>query len=253
MTSHPDFPGIQRRLKALGFYDAAIDDDWGPGMSAGIDQALSVLEHERGIQPPAVPVPPAPAPAAGGAEFAHLPAAYGWLKTLSYLPKHLRAAMTHLGTLEAPGAVNNAVIMEWAKRCREAGIDVAGYTADSVPWCGLFQAVCMLGAGRVDEAKAIGGALWALNWSKFGVDGGQPELGDILTFKREGGGHVAQYIAEDATAYHVIGGNQSDRVSIMRIAKNRLYGCRQPNYKEKAPAIKPYIMDATGKLSTNEA
>jgi hypothetical protein len=43
-------------------------------------------------------------------------------------------------------------------------------------------------------------------------------LGDVLAFVRNGGGHVGLYVDEDASAYHVLGGNQSDRVSITRVA-----------------------------------
>ena len=35
-------------------------------------------------------------------------------------------------------------------------------------------------------------------------------LGDILTFKRNGGGHVGLYVGEDKDCYHVLGGNQGN-------------------------------------------
>jgi len=78
-------------------------------------------------------------------------------------------------------------------------------------------------------------------------------LGDILVFSRKGGGHVGFYVAEDATAYHVLGGNQSDSVSITRIAKSRLYSCQRAAYNITPSSVKKYFMDATGKLSANEA
>jgi cell wall-associated NlpC family hydrolase len=36
-------------------------------------------------------------------------------------------------------------------------------------------------------------------------------LGDVLVFRRGGGGHVALYVGEDEEAFHVLGGNQADR------------------------------------------
>lgn len=45
---------------------------------------------------------------------------------------------------------------------------------------------------------------------------------------RSGGGHVAFAVGEDATHFHVLGGNQGARVSIMRIEKARLAACRTP-------------------------
>jgi hypothetical protein len=41
----------------------------------------------------------------------------------------------------------------------------------------------------------------------------------VLVFERPGGGHVGYYFGEDATAYHVLGGNQGDAVTIARIAR----------------------------------
>jgi uncharacterized protein (TIGR02594 family) len=247
MTSHPDFPGIQRRLAALGYYSGTIDEEWGPGMAAGVDKILDLIEAARGITHSA----PAPAPTPTSApRWLNLPPAYGWLLTLPYLPRHVEFALGLIGVQEVAGSGDNPTIMKWRDEVRAAGIDVSGYSADQVPWCGLFMAYVMLKSDRQSVAKP----LWALNWAKFGQDGGQPELGDVLTFKRDGGGHVAIYIAEDRQGYyHILGGNQSDRVSIMRIAKSRMHSCRQPPYKTKPESVKPYVVAATGTVSTNEA
>ncbi|HVL29547.1 MAG TPA: TIGR02594 family protein, partial [Sphingomicrobium sp.] len=95
--------------------------------------------------------------------------------------------------------------------------------------------------------------LWALSWSKFGEAGGQPRLGDVLTFKREGGGHVGIYIGEDSACYHVLGGNQSDAVTITRIRKERLHAVRR-EYRIAMPAsARPYVLAPVGAISSNEA
>jgi uncharacterized protein (TIGR02594 family) len=255
MTTHPDFPRIQTRLKALGLYDLPIDDEYGAGMGSALDQALTLLERAHADLRPK-PTASVTAPSVGtlmNAALPKVPARYAWLRDAGVLPKHLTIALNLIGTVETAGAANNPVIMGWAKRCKEAGVNVAGYTADSVPWCGLFMAYVMVEAGRADEAKVIGGTLWALNWSKFGADGGQPELGDILTFNRNGGGHVGIYIGEDTGFYHLLGGNQSDKVNIMRIAKSRMHRCRQPLYKNKPASVQVKILSAIGEVSTNEA
>lgn len=176
----------------------------------------------------------------------NLPAQYQWLNNVGLLPKMIQEALKEYGTLETPGAANNVKIMAWAT---ETGLKNV-YTADSVPWCGLFMAVVAKRAGKTYPS----GPLWALNWAKFGVEAGQPHLGDVLTFTRDGGGHVGLYVGEDAQAYHVLGGNQSDAVNIKRIEKKRLYKARRPVYSIGAPpSAKPYILAATGGLSTNEA
>lgn len=249
MARHPDFPTIQQRLKALGKYDAAIDDEWGPSMSAGISSILGDAEKAAGIEP--APRPPA-AVAVTGAQFTgrNLPNAYGgWLRKVGVVPRHLAIAIDLMGTVEVPGEANSPIIMGWRDECRAAGIGIDGYLADSVPWCGLFMAYVMLKADRVVVDKP----LWALNWSHFGEPGGQPELGDVLTFKRKGGGHVAIYIAEDREHYHILGGNQADQVNIMRIEKARMHSCRQPPYKVKPASVQPYVVASGGAISHNEA
>jgi len=177
------------------------------------------------------------------------PKNYAWLdnagKVVPPLPRMVVEARSLVGVHEAPGAVDNPAILKWAG---EVGLNHE-YTADSVPWCGLFMALVAKRAGKTPPAAP----LWALNWAKFGDPAGQPGLGDVLTFIREGGGHVALYIAEDATTYHVIGGNQSDQVCFTRIEKGRLHSARRPHYMNQPASVRPYIVTAQGGVSTNEA
>lgn len=175
-----------------------------------------------------------------------LPSRYGWLARESG-PKMLIEALKLYGTLEAPGSKNNPTILSWAK---EIGGEVADvYSADSIPWCGLFMAVVAKRAGKEVPKHP----LWALSWSAFGAKASKPMLGDVLTFTRNGGGHVALYVGEDDGAYHCLGGNQSDAVSITRIAKSRLYAARRPLYREQPANIRVVHLASNGVLSTNEA
>jgi hypothetical protein len=154
-----------------------------------------------------------------------LPQQYHWLPAVQP-PRMIVEALNLYGTIETPGAGNNPTIMAWAK---ETGL-TAIYSADSVPWCGLLMA-----------------------WAKFGVEAGQPRLGDVLTFTRKGGGHVGLYVGEDKAAYHVLGGNQGDAVSITRIGKERLYRARRPAYSQIPASVQPIVLAASGTLSENEA
>lgn len=176
------------------------------------------------------------------------PKGYEWLGTVGVLPRVIQEALALHGTLEAPGAANNPAIVKWAA---EVGKDVAAaYGADSIPWCGLFVAVVCKRAGK----PVIAGPLWARNWAKFGTAADDAGLGDVLVFSRPGGGgHVGFYIAEDESAYHVLGGNQSDKVSIARLAKSRCIAVRRPPYNNRPKSVRPYRIAANGKLSENEA
>jgi uncharacterized protein (TIGR02594 family) len=95
--------------------------------------------------------------------------------------------------------------------------------------------------------------LWALSWATFGKPANRPMLGDVLTFKRNGGGHVSLYVGEDSSGYHCLGGNQSDAVTITRIAKSRLHSARRPIYNVQPANVRSVTLASTGAISTNEA
>jgi len=174
-----------------------------------------------------------------------LPAAYDWLNAEPG-PRMLKEALAFFGTHEITGPKHSPIILGWAREC---GL-TADYTADEIPWCGLFIAVCAKRAGWSIPEKP----LWALNWSAWGVNAGQPELGDVLTFIRDGGGHVGIYIGEDREAYHVLGGNQSNAVTITRISKTRMKAARRPVWNVgEPPNRRPVLLEARGNISTNEA
>lgn len=173
-----------------------------------------------------------------------LPTSYQWLG-LEESPRHLLKAIELYGTEEVVGSKHNPVILGWAK---ELGLQSV-YKSDEIPWCGLFMAVVMQRAQRPVVKNPLG----SLNWNNFGVKVTTPMLGDILTFTRKGGGHVGLYIAEDNQSYHVLGGNQGNKVSIVRIAKSRLSQARRPAYTSKPENIRKILIDASGDISINEA
>lgn len=174
------------------------------------------------------------------------PNGYGWLANEEPLPRVIVEALALYGTREKAGSADNPVILGWA---RELGL--RDYTADAIPWCGLFVAVVCLRAGKPVDNQP----LWARSWADYGDKSPDASLGDICVFQRAGGGgHVGFYVAEDASAYHVLGGNQGDAVSIARIAKTRCIAVRRPPVKSALPAsARPFRVALGGKLSTNEA
>jgi uncharacterized protein (TIGR02594 family) len=175
----------------------------------------------------------------------NLPAAYAWLATEPG-PKMLAAALAQLGIKEVPGPGNNPRIMAMAQ---ELGV-TAIHTGDDVPWCGLLMAKVAKDAGKTLPANFSRAKAWAA----FGQPAPVPMLGDVLVFERNGGGHVGMYVGEDKTAFHVLGGNQSDAVTITRIANDRLFTARRPEYSIGQPAnVRQVLLAPGGALSTNEA
>lgn len=140
-------------------------------------------------------------------------------------PAWLVVARRKIGTREAPGPANNPTILGWARRL---GTRVLGilYNADDVPWCGVFVAHCLDEAGIASPMLAVRARSWAAWGANLRPDRLAP--GAVLVFERQGGGHVGFYVGEDTTSYHVLGGNQGDAVSVMRLAKTRLIASRWP-------------------------
>lgn len=162
------------------------------------------------------------------------------------LPWIISEGMKLIGITEIVGPKHNEDIMGWAKE-----LSIGVYTKDEIPWCGLYVAIVC----KYAKKGIISGPLWARNWLKWGVGVAKNEagLGDILVFERGSGGHVGLYIAEDKTCYHVLGGNQGNKVSITRVAKNRLLGARRAKYNNVPITVKPYLVASNGTISQNEA
>jgi uncharacterized protein (TIGR02594 family) len=170
---------------------------------------------------------------------------YDWLYNEG-APRLLVQAIKHIGVKEIEGKKHNPIILNWA---REINLDKV-YNSDEIPWCGLYIAYICKMAGLDVVSKP----LWALSWSTWGNEAKEPMLGDILTFKRDGGGHVGLYIGEDRTHYHVLGGNQNNQVNVMRIAKSRLHQARRTAWKIAQPSnVRKIELSNKGIISTNEA
>ena len=181
-----------------------------------------------------------------------LPTQYQWLTGLRGLPNTIKLGLAEYGVAEVVGKGSNRTIIAWRDELNQAGVKITGFSGDDVPWCGLFAAVITY--RRLKKAdEVVKDPLWARNWVNYGVASPTPGLGDILAFGRDGGGHVGFYIGEDATAYHVLGGNQSNKVCITRVLKSRLLAARRPPYVTKPAAAKSYLLASSGAVSKNEA
>lgn len=161
-------------------------------------------------------------------------------------PQLLVQAVKMMGVKEVVGSNHNPEILRWAK---VVGLERV-YKADEIPWCGLAMAY----AAHMAGVQVVKDPLWALNWAKYGTKVAEPMLGDIVTFKRDGGGHVGIYVGEDKDCYHVLGGNQSNSMNVTRIKKERLFQARRTTWKVAQPSnVRKIHLNADGIISTNEA
>lgn len=160
-------------------------------------------------------------------------------------PKVIDEALKLLGIKEIAGPKHEKAILDWAKT-----LGLKNYTTDETAWCGLFAAIVVFRAGF----EVVKDPLWADNWKHFGTKQSIAMKGDILTFSRPGGNHVAFYVGEDKNCYHVIGGNQSNKVSFTRIEKSRLTHIRRCPWKVSQPdTVRVIELEENGTISKNEA
>ncbi|MCG7944943.1 MAG: TIGR02594 family protein [Candidatus Thiodiazotropha taylori] len=92
-------------------------------------------------------------------------------------------------------------------------------------WCAAFMNYVLEKHGEKTT-----GSLLAKSFLKIGEETFEPTLGDILVFSRgteEWKGHVGFYMGETEDTYWVLGGNQSNAVSIKQYTKSRLISARR--------------------------
>jgi len=134
-------------------------------------------------------------------------------------------------------------------------LEILSYNDDDIPWCGLFVAHCM--GSQLPEERLPNIPLRARAWENFGHGEDEPCLGAVMVFWRQskasGKGHVGFYWAEDDGAYHILGGNQSNSVSITRISRDRLLDARWPSTAGNPTPLKRTASKNGRVLSQNEA
>ena len=181
---------IQSGLDSFGHTPGAIDGQWGARTARAFKQLIAANNRAASLAPPG-PLP--------------------WITE----------AKTALGRNEAR---DRSWLMDWLKRDGRSIGDPS-----KTPWCGDFVETCIR-MGLPD--KPLLGALgtnpyWARNWLLFGRET-KPITGAVLVFEHGTGGHVGFAIGQDDTNFIVLGGNQSDAVTVARVAKSRLLGARWP-------------------------
>ena len=226
---------IQKALAAKGFDPGNIDGVWGRRTAA----AVRAFQTSKGLQSDGVV-----GPITAKALDANAKPPKDSLDEVSLV--WFQEARRLQGLKEAAGAGDNKVILEWAE-----DLDVH-FPHDEIPWCGLFVGHCV-GSSLTTEPLPTN-VLGARNWLKFGAPC-SPQPGAVMVFWRVSPngflGHVAFYVGEDATSFFVLGGNQSDSVSVARLAKGRLLGARWPATVPMGTA-KPRLVTSATALSTNE-
>lgn len=156
-------------------------------------------------------------------------------------PAWLTEARRYIGQREIKGVNHNPFILGWWKAIKRGGIKT-----DEVPWCAAFVGAMLEAAGivssRFESAKSY------LDWGRALE---APELGCIVVFQRDGGGHVGFVMGRDkAGNLLVLGGNQGDAVSIAAFGRGRVVGYRWPT---AVPVVAAPLPLAEADMSRSEA
>jgi uncharacterized protein (TIGR02594 family) len=132
-------------------------------------------------------------------------------------------AIQYLGVVELDGPKTNPLIRSWILQSAKWLDQDDSKTA----WCGCFR-------GAIGIATATGAPenhFRAASWRQWGIAVDKLEnaiKGDTLIFTRRGGFHVGLYAGLSANGNPlVLGGNQSDSVSIAEYDKDHLLSIRR--------------------------
>lgn len=158
-------------------------------------------------------------------------------------PDWLTEARSLIGTREIVGPRHNSWIAKgWGR------LGATWFNDDETPWCGLFVAHCIDAVGLKFPKPSLFPRAKA--WADWGKPCGRM-LGAVAVFGRTGGGHVGFLVGESATNLYILGGNQSNAVNIMPIAKTRLIATRWPKERAISGVLAPQMSGGT--VSRNEA
>lgn len=150
-------------------------------------------------------------------------------------PKWLQLARAELGVRELSGSRHSKAILEYFDDSRNPNIDT-----DETPWCAAFVGA-MLERSGIPSTRSLA----ARSYLQWGEKVTQPRPGDIAVFSRGNSswqGHVAFYVGRDGNKIRVLGGNQSNAVTIANYDASRLLGYRRP--KDFSPATEDMHDDA---------
>jgi uncharacterized protein (TIGR02594 family) len=152
-----------------------------------------------------------------------------------------KIAQSYIGTTEGPGPEDNPAIMDMYASVGQDWVE-----HDSVAWCAAFVGHCLEKAGLRSTRRL--NARSYLDWG-IPVDLAHAQTGDIVIFSRGSKpwqGHVGFFVKTAGAMIEVLGGNQSDAVTIQRYSKSRLLGVRRAG--NVAPAVTLSVREVQARL-----
>ncbi|MEQ1697884.1 MAG: TIGR02594 family protein [Hyphomicrobiaceae bacterium] len=148
-------------------------------------------------------------------------------------PAWLAPAWAELGQRETPGASANPRIRDLHADARHAETK-----SDEIPWCAAYVSACLERSNILSTRS-----LRARDYLAWGTALDTPRFGAIAVLSRDpdpNAGHVAFFIDQTADHLILLGGNQSNAVTVQAFPKSRLLSLRWPEVgATPVPASKP--------------
>lgn len=170
-------------------------------------------------------------------------------------PHWLVLARRFIGIAEIKGPQHNTAIIDMLDIAdgKDDGKPLQGIRDDETPWCATFVSA-VLELSAITSARSA----WARSYMNWGLPLKEPALGAIAVLERgPTSGHVAFVVGRDSRGnLMLLGGNQSDKVSIAPFNPKRVLGFRWP---EDGTAVVGLgfsqlpLIDSNGRVSSNEA
>lgn len=214
---------LQTMLQQHGFYmDGKIDGDWGKGSIT----ALQAFQRSRGLSPTGVAdtqtvnalktrnVQDPPAPPA----------------ERELMPPWMAEMYRRLGLNEVR---DNKTLSEWLRTGKFLG------NPAKLPWCGDAIETCIY--KTLPNEPAPSNPFFAQSWAKFGIDAGGPIVGSIGVIRwSPSSGHVGIVAGIDGNRVIMIGGNQSNAITISSFPLDKFIAFRWPKTYpvRRYPALK---------------
>lgn len=135
-------------------------------------------------------------------------------------PTWMSEAWAELGQREVPGSRHNPRITAFISE-----LGHHSYAKDETPWCAAFVGACLERAGHASTRSLL-----ARSYSDWGEDAGE-RLGCVAVLSRGSNpaqGHVGFLVGATQDRLWLLGGNQSNSVSVQSFPRSRLLAFRWP-------------------------